>query len=426
MQMKRPYPVYVLIVMLILFSSLACAPKKVPPAEAPKGKIVIGILDGFSGPVGGVCTATRGGAELYVRYKNEKEGGILGHPLESIAVDTKMDSAVAMAGWDRMKNENALAVLSIITAAASPIVDQSAQNDHIPVIAGAGSMNQLYPTEASFWFCSAPQIVSVFDSISDMIESDWQKKGKAGTPKVGIDMVNIGLAPRIWLKKFEMVMAERGWDYTVTRSSIAAVDMATSVLQMKKFGADYLILQCTEAANIAWFKDLDRQNFHPLIFGSTNLASQEMRSSVGDLIAGSTFYIFSPQWFDTDLPLVQLVHDLNAEWSPEVPWQPPHYIRGFADGMAIAGAIEKAIENVGYANIDGNASKEAMESLRDYDTLGYGIGYTWTPTDHQGIHGVRWYRWTEDGTTMEPAMKGWDVFEPLPQEQMTNDYWLGK
>jgi hypothetical protein len=148
-----------------------------------------------------------------------------------------------------------------------------------------------------------------------------------------------------------------------------------------------------------------------------------MWSAVGESIAGSTFYIFSPQWSDTDLPLVQLCHDLESEWNPEVTFRPPHYLRGFADTMAIEGAIDKAIQTVGYANLDGNAMKEAIESLRDYDALGYGIGYTWTPTDHQGIHGVRWYRWTDKGV-MEPAMKGWDVFKSLPQEQQTNDYWI--
>jgi ABC-type branched-subunit amino acid transport system substrate-binding protein len=289
-----------------------------------------------------------------------------------------------------------------------------------------GNMDQLFPKETSFFFSTAPQIVSVFDSTATMIENDWQKKGKAGTPKVGIDIVNAGLAPRIWIKKIELLMAEKGWDYTVTRSSIVAVDMATNVLKMKEFGADYLIISCTESALIAWFNDLDRQNFHPPVFDSTNLASQEMRGAIGESIGGSTFYIFSPQWTDTYLPLVQLVHDLNAEWNPEVTSRPPHFLRAFADTMAVAGAIEKAIENVGYDNIDGNASKEALESLRDYDPIGYGTGYTWTPDDHQGIHGVRWYRWAEDGSRMETVMKEWDIFEPLPQEQRTNDYWLGE
>ena len=426
MTRRRNTIIWLALVILVLAIGLACAPKEVPPAEVPKGKVVIGILDDFSGPAGGVGSAYKAGAEAYVRYVNEKKGGILGHPLESIAADTKMDSAIAMAGWSRMKNDNALAILANTTAAASPIVDQSAQHDHIPVTAGAGNMNQLYPKEPSFWFCTAPELVSVFDSIGDMIENDWKKKGKAGTPKVGIDMVSVGTVTRIWLKKAEMTMVERGWDYAVTRSSLVAVDMTTSVLKMKEFGVDYLILQCTESALIAWLKDMDRQNFHPQIFDSTNLASQEMRGSVGDLVAGSTFYIFSPQWTDTYLPLVQLVHELESEWNPEVTSRPPHFLRAFADTMAIAGAIEKAIENVGYANIDGDASKEAMESLRDYDPLGYGIGYTWTTDDHQGIHGVRWYRWTDDGSKIETVMKEWDVFEPLPQEQRTNDYWLGE
>ena len=62
----------------------------------------------------------------------------------------------------------------------------------------------------------------------------------------------------------------------------------SNVLKMKEFGADYLIISCTESALIAWFNDLDRQNFHPPIFDSTNLASQEMRGAIGEAIGDVT------------------------------------------------------------------------------------------------------------------------------------------
>jgi hypothetical protein len=62
-----------------------------------------------------------------------------------------------------------------------------------------------------------------------------------------------------------------------------------------------------------------------------------------------------------------------------------------------------------------------METITDFDP-GIDFGYTWTPTDHTGMPGIRWYEWTEEGM-LEPVGP-WDTFEPLPQEQRTLKWWL--
>jgi len=119
--------------------------------------------------------------------------------------------------------------------------------------------------------------------------------------------------------------------------------------------------------------------------------------------------------------MVKLCHDLNAEWHPTETWRPVHYIRGFHDMLVIAEALERAGKKVGYENLTGDAMKDAMETIKDFEPMDYGIGFTWTPTDHQGIHGIRWSKWLAGGST-EPV-GGWDVFDPLPDEQRTLSWW---
>jgi len=426
MTIKRHALVLLSLVVLLLSICLACVPKEVPTDEAeqiPKGKIVIGILDDLSGPTAGTCTAYKDGLEACIRYINEEQGGISGHQVEAIVIDTKMDAKLAVGGWARLSDEGVPVVMSLITAAAAPVLDASAQRDHIPVLAGAGSMNQLFPKEPSFWFCTAPEVVSTYDSVVRMIESDWAERGIGGNPKVGFDFVSLGTAAKIWGKRAKMLMVDKGWEYTITRTSVGPADVTTQVLQMKELGVEYIFIACTEAANVVWLKELDRQNFRPTIFGSTNMASQEIWHACGKLAVGAICYVGGAQWTDTDLPMVRLCHDLNAKWSPEVDWRPAHYVRSFADMLAVTEALRRAVENVGYESLNGIAMREAMETVRDYDPIGYGIGYTWTPNDHQGIHGGRWYTWTEDGV-MVPYMREWDVFEPLPEEQRSDAYWL--
>jgi hypothetical protein len=88
----------------------------------------------------------------------------------------------------------------------------------------------------------------------------------------------------------------------------------------------------------------------------------------------------------------------------------------------VAEALKRAVENVGYENIDGEAVKEAMETINDFRPPGQRTGYTWTPTDHQGVHTSRWYQWTEEG--LHEPITGWDPYPELPMDQRTQDWWM--
>ena len=147
-----------------------------------------------------------------------------------------------------------------------------------------------------------------------------------------------------------------------------------------------------------------------------------IREATGNLSDGLRFYLLAPLWTDTDEPLIDLLHELNAEWHPEVNFRSSHYTRGFGHAFVVAEAMKKAVESVGYENIDGEAAKDALESIKDFRPPGSHIGYTWTPNDHQGIHATRWYQWLEEGTK-EP-ITDWITHPPLPPEQRTQDFWM--
>ena len=54
-------------------------------------------------------------------------------------------------------------------------------------------------------------------------------------------------------------------------------------------------------------------------------------------------------------------------------------------------AMRRAVEEVGYENLDGRAVKEAMDSIKDFDPHGIGKTITYTPEDHRGSATVRIY-----------------------------------
>jgi hypothetical protein len=90
--------------------------------------------------------------------------------------------------------------------------------------------------------------------------------------------------------------------------------------------------------------------------------------------------------------------------------------------LVVAEGVDRAVKKAGYEKLTGGDVQQAFETIKDYDPLSMGMGYTWTPTDHQGLHGCRWYQWTKEGTLV--PLTGWDVFPPLSPEQRTDAWWM--
>jgi branched-chain amino acid transport system substrate-binding protein len=136
--MKVKIGLVVMVVLLGLPLVVACA-KEISPsptAEEPKGEIVVGSLEDLSGPLAGIATEWLHGIKDCVRYINEEKGGVRGHKLRHIIFDYKQEAALAISGWDRMKNENAVVITSI-GGQAAPVIENAAREDHIPLFCSA-------------------------------------------------------------------------------------------------------------------------------------------------------------------------------------------------------------------------------------------------------------------------------------------------
>jgi branched-chain amino acid transport system substrate-binding protein len=59
------------------------------------------------------------------------------------------------------------------------------------------------------------------------------------------------------------------------------------------------------------------------------------------------------------------------------------YFYGWVSTAVICEAMRRAIENVGYENLDGPAIKEALDGMQDFDVYGL-ASITYKPGDHRG------------------------------------------
>jgi branched-chain amino acid transport system substrate-binding protein len=167
---------------------------------------------------------------------------------------------------------------------------------------------------------------------------------------------------------------------------------------------------------------MDRQNvWPPLRYTGTGGGDQFFWDALGELAVGAAAQQLNVQWSDTDLEGVKLAHEVNAKWHPEVKSRAGYYIRAWSHAFLMKEFLERAVKNVGYGNLDGPAVKQAMETIKDFSPMGMGT-YTWTPTDHQGLHAVKYYHWTKEGT-ME-SHSDWMPGLELTDEQKDDEWWL--
>ena len=422
--MKKKIGLIMMVMLVGLPLVAACAKEtpQTPTVEEPKGEIVIGMLEDLSGPLAATGADWVIGIQDCIRYINEEKGGVLGHQIRDILVDFKMEAPLAISGWERLKNENAV-MITAGSATIVPLILNASQEDHIPILSFGGStIEQIYPTEPSYFFGTFPHQRVVYESLGEMIEEDWKQRGQAGSPRVAFEVMSFGNMGKTWSKCTKLLVEDKGWEYTMTRSSLNPADVTTQVFQMKQFDPDYVFLANGEQAIIAFLKEFERQDLHPITYGTGNVGSRGVWDAVGELAVGVPFYSRTPQWWDTDVQGVALGRELTARWHPEVEWRGASYFHGFFSFAAVAEALERAIKEVGYENLNGEAMKAAWETIEDFEPLDSGMRYTWTPNDRRGILGCMWHQWTAEGTI--ELVHDWFIFGPMREDWKNDKFWL--
>ena len=241
MIIKRMVNVIVLVTFVATLHLLAaCKPEEAPPVEEAKGKLTMGQMENFTGPVGSASVDLRDGAMDAMRYINERMGGLNGHPFDIFVMDTKLESSSIIANWDRFETEGVPVVLST-SLGNFPLAPELAQNSHIPLlISSTNDIDQLYPTEPCYVFSTFPAPIVSYDVVCDLIEKEWAEKGETRPPRVGFNFLGIGNFPKLFGKASRIYSEKRGWEHLGVTTSLTPADVTTQVLQMEQFGADYI------------------------------------------------------------------------------------------------------------------------------------------------------------------------------------------
>jgi branched-chain amino acid transport system substrate-binding protein len=412
----------VLVALLIAIPSAAgCAPKgaappSAPTPEKPKGEIRIGDLTDLTGPLSVLYTASTQALEEYASYINE-QGGINGHPVKIISVDTRYDVAAHISGYEKLRTVDKVHAIHIDGSGGSAAIKPRADQDKMSVMVSP-ELTALLPATNSYTFAYAPNYIFRAQVVMPWIKSQW--KGTTA-PRIGLAMEDVVW---VWTQRtaLEALAKEYGWKIDpITVTPPGTADLTSEVLKHMQAKEDYLLIGGMLVA--PFLKDPRMAPTPPMttIYSAGNMSSAVMPALFGEKIGQG---IVAPEafrlWHETDAPSVKLAHELAAKYHPGVKYRGAEYWWAMSSINVLSEAIKRAIGKVGYDKLDGTAIKAALETFKDFDNKGITAPITYTSTDHLGPRAMRMIQYKAGNFEV---ISDWISPPVWPSEWWNVDYW---
>jgi len=381
--MKRSLLLSVAVIVTI---ALVCLASPERASARFQGEVPVGCLIDLTGAFGIQGKEYAGGILDYVRYVNEKKGGIKRHKWDVLVTDYHYEIPEAITAYKKFVSEDQVVAMfgwgTGDTEAMAPMITK----DKIPYLSASYSANLIDATKFPYNFIGATSYSTQARVACQFIKLDW-KKWSERPPSVCFMYSETGFgrspiadgkaeAARLGIK----VVSDQIVD-------LQASDATSQLRQVQQEGVDYIILQANINSSAVVTKDLRALGLKTKLI-CLNWAIDEiwleMVGAAGEGVLGCIPYAL---WSDTNLPGVRLMHEVNKMYHPQVKERNCRYVQGFAAAML----MEEALKLAG-VNPNGKKIREAFETFRNFTTGGILPPVTYTATSHEPCNSLRIYQ----------------------------------
>lgn len=358
-----------LLLMMVLFSITVFA------ADTVK----IGALVDLSGGTADVGKPYADGIKDCVRWFNEK-GGINGKQIELIAVDYGYKIPNALATYKEFKMKGVVAIHGWGTGDTEALTKFVAQ-DKIPYISASYSEHLADGNKTPYNFFVG---ASYSDQTEAAIKFIKDNKGKS----VAFIYNDTGFGRSPFFPDGENAAKKLGValvDKQVV--DLKALDATAQMLNLKKSGAEYAIIQETYMATSTILKDAKKNGLTTKFIGLNWTFDKPLIKLAGDAADG--FYGVSPFafWDETNVEGIKLIREINKKYHPEIKEREINYIQGFSSMYVLLSAIKNV-----KGEITGESIKNSLESMSNFNTMGLTPPVTFTKSVHKGIKAAKVYK----------------------------------
>jgi len=383
-KMKRWSSILLAVAVLVMFSF--------GQAHAQKKVIKVGAAINLTGPASTWGQFHEKGQRDYFRYVNEVKGGVAGHKIDMITVDTAYKVPEAQAAVQKFVLQDKVDMIATWGAgeglAAKPIV----QKYKVPTINYSTSWELM---EKPIGYMYLPFGSYKMDCYAVLEYIKAIHKGKQA-PKVGLLTYNNAYGRSIHAPSKEYAAKLGIHLVAIEEFPPRTVDLNTELLRLKNKGAEYIFIQMLPSAIITAFKSADRIKYNPAFLGTWTSTDPDFFKMGKGLIRDRLVMQF-PGGLPSDKNAkgMEIMKELWKRYKTVKSFDAAYW-EGVAIGMIMERAFIRAYEKS--KEINPSTINAAMESFKNEDFGKLIPNVTYTKDNHEGSFTARMVNVSEDGT----------------------------
>jgi ABC-type branched-subunit amino acid transport system substrate-binding protein len=383
------------VVLLVLLAMLLIVPLGAMGCkrnQAPAGtEIRIGVMGGITGPAADTINALLDELELIFNYVNEVEGGINGAILDWQIEDNAGTPAGAVAAYGTLRDTyNPLLYFTVedyyLVGAKQTI------NEDESVILTTSAIVPTVFTDPSRSFAVTIPTSDGFGGFINWVNDDFEG---TGNPKIGVLYWDDMSSGAQWQMATQWYM-DQNVDIVSSGYSIAAQDLTAQLSYLRDEDVDYIWMHgITPNAALAV------NSYSSGVYGDAKFCFMEYVESdklldlVGEDAEG--FYVYRSETpYSDNSEAAQYYTDVYEHAGVENEQSDFRHLITLK--YVIEAAIEQAVADVGWDNLDQVAVYEALLKLTDIDTRGNTGDFGFGPTKRLGVLTMQMAQFTATGT----------------------------
>ena len=360
-------------------------------AVAQTKTIKVGAAINLTGPASSWGQFHEKGQRDYFRYVNEVKGGVAGHKIDMITVDTAYKVPEAQAAVQKFVLQDKVDMIATWGAgeglAAKPIV----QKYKVPTINYSTSW-EILEKPIDYMYLPFGSYKMDCRAVLEYIKTIHTGKE---APKVGLLTYNNAYGRSIHAPSREYA-AQLGVDLVaIEEFPPRTVDLNTELLRLQKKGARYIFIQMLPSTIITAFKSADRIKYNPLFLGTWTSTDPDFFKMGKGLIRDRLVMQF-PGGLPSDKSKgMDVMKDLWKRYKTVKSFD-ASYWEGVVVGMIMERAFLRAYEKS--KAINPGTINAAMESMKNEDFGGLVPAVSFSKDNHEGSFTARMVKVMGNGT----------------------------
>ncbi|MCX6000803.1 MAG: ABC transporter substrate-binding protein [Chloroflexi bacterium] len=369
------------VVLVVLAAMLAALPVLGGCGSSGDTGTVNKIKYGWCWDVGG--SASYGVVQLYNGFNDylrmAKETGLMpdGVEFELMTYDTRSDAGRVLPGYVWLKGQG-MELLSAAPQDCDDILLPECGKDNIPIYA-TSIQKSIYTKDLLVTEYGSPeaQLEVVMQWISD---TDWNYTSTGRKPKIGIEIyagVPFYDSQRVAVEEWIAANPDKFEWVTSQVSPATTTSWVSEILKLKD--CDYIVTGLSGGVLASFMKESRTRGYKGKFIGALEGSAawtQLLKAAMtDDQLDGSISGSYMPWYSETTIPVIQQINEYIDKYhlaDSATLHQGTGQLNGWFGGMILVDALNRAVDKVGAANVNGQnlfeALKETNMTVEGWDT----------------------------------------------------------